>query len=121
MLISAWYVFLAHHCNFENRLVQQLSMVAGMMALWVNYDRLPESWLQKILPWSGYTFFIYVFHEPMLTGTKKLLCHVLPMSPVTSLLNFLIVPPLIAVVCLAVGSWLRSHFQRTYALLTGGR
>lgn len=121
VISAAAYVFMARHGDFDFKLLQQFSMLAGMMALWVNYDRLPASVLEKIAPWSCYTFFIYLFHEPLLTATKKLVCYVVPMSPLTSLLNFLLIPPLIAAACIVAGGFLKNHFQRTYRLLTGGR
>ena len=120
-LFAVGYVSLVQFGDRDFRLLQQLSMLAGMLALWVNYDRLPAAWRERILPYSFYTFFIYVFHEPLLTALKKLFFCLMPMTPATSLAAFVFLPAVVIVVCLWLGARLKNNFPKTYSVLTGGR
>lgn len=106
--------------------VQPLISAIGLVALWTLYDSLvPRTFLLSQHPWlhtaCGFSFFIYLFHEPLLHIVRKLL--VMPLGP-TSLsfaLSYLLSPWIFAALWVLVGVVFKKYLPRLYGLLTGSR
>ncbi len=70
---------------------------------------------------EGYAFFVYAFHEPLMTICKKVGARVIPMRGGWVLLHYFLVTAIVIAVSLACGVLLKRLLPAPYALLTGGR
>lgn len=105
-------------------ILHKLSICIGVVAMWSLYDSVYpkiESKLQKLLPLFGFSFFIYVFHEPLLTLVKKGLFVVLGKSSADHFLIYLICGPLVIATSLFVGYFLKTKLADFYNFTTGNR
>lgn len=102
----------------------RLSIFAGLPAVWFNYDSIlcKNQWIEnKLFTLSAYTFFLYAFHDPMLTIFKKGMLKLLGVSPYTNFLVYIITPPIIIALSIVVGSLLKKYTVWFYKIITGGR
>lgn len=75
----------------------------------------------RLVSLSSWSFFVYAFHEPMLTMLKKLCIAMLPGTGVILLFEYVFLPVLDIALCLAFGALFKVAAPRLYALSTGGR
>ena len=93
----------------------------GIPALWMTYDmiRIPEnSNLTKLL--TGYTFFIYLIHEPLLNIFKKIPLLV-NQGEIMLTVCYLTIPIVFYVTASWFGKWMKGIIPRLYSVYTGGR
>lgn len=129
LFLALWILLLAAKTTalyleqlFLGRLFLKASILIGMLALWGCYDRLFKNRIPNVMVnASTVTFFIYAFHEPMLTMIKKVLFAVLGKGYSPHGAIYLAAPVLAIGVALFVGSALRKFVPRIYGLVTGGR
>ncbi|MCR5222291.1 MAG: acyltransferase [Lachnospiraceae bacterium] len=76
---------------------------------------------EALLKWSGYAFFIFAFHEFYEAMIKKIVMEVLPQPGIVQLLEFLLLPLLIVMLCILAGQLFEKLLPKTYAVLMGGR
>lgn len=99
----------------------KLSILVGIVAFWNLYDCYI---FKKIKLWDtmiGFSFFLYLFHEPFLTITNKLLFSQLPKLPEFYLLVYFLAPLITILVSLILGFFVKSNLNSVYRLLTGNR
>lgn len=105
-------------------LLQKTSSVVGVFAIWYFYDILFKG---KSLAGKGYfslfslSFFIFAFHEPLLTIFKKGLIFMAGNTEFTSILVYFLAPIITILICMAVGTLLRQQASSFYQFITGGR
>lgn len=99
-----------------------LGILWGIGSIWCLYDVLYHfirgSFLLKNL--AGYSFFVYVAHEPLLTVIKKILLY-MGHSSIWILLIYFIAPIITISICLTIGRILRKYTPKFYAFISGGR
>lgn len=99
-----------------------LGILWGIWSIWrlydVLYNSIRECFLLKHL--AGYSFFIYVAHEPLLTVVKKILLY-MGHSSIWILLVYFIAPVITISICIIIGRMLRGYFPKFYAFISGGR
>lgn len=104
-------------------IIYQLSVLAGIMAMWFGADRVIKWFTQK--EWfnyaSGFSFFIFGMHVPLLPYVMKWALMNTSMIPYYRLLCYLVIPFLTLCFCIWLGSVLRRFAPRVYAVMTGGR
>ncbi|WP_371742391.1 acyltransferase [Flavobacterium sp. 7E] len=104
--------------------LHKISILFGLYAIWTLYDifKVNDSFIHKnIFEVFNYSFFLYVFHEPMLTFIKKILFYIMIKTEFWSLVIYVLAPFLTIVISLIVGSFLNKNSPRLYSLVTGGR
>ena len=106
--------------------LQVLSSAIGLTALWTLYDKLvPATFQLDQHPWlktaCNFTFFIYLFHEPLLHIVRKLLVLPLGHTSLSFALSYLLSPWLFAALWICVGLAFRRCLPRVYKVLTGSR
>ena len=107
--------------------VQQLlnaSIAIGILFFWSAQTRLVEAnhpVKSVLLFLSGYTFFIYAIHEPLLTITKKISFKFLGNEPAQSMAVYFIAPVFVTALAVGIAILGKKYFGTVYALLTGGR
>ncbi len=105
-------------------LLHKMAILIGIVAFWSFYDRIYISnsrFLTQIEKVTGYTFFIFAFHEPLLTFVKKLLFALLVPREQTELLVYLIAPVFTILFTLFAGILLKRISCKLFGVLTGGR
>lgn len=99
-----------------------LGILWGIGSIWCLYDVLyhsiRDSFLLKNL--VGYSFFVYVAHEPLLTVIKKILLY-MGHSSIWILLIYFIAPIITISICITIGRILRKYTPKFYAFISGGR
>ena len=99
-----------------------IGILLGIWSLWCMYDVL-YSYIRRInnlKKLAGYSFFIYVAHEPLLTVIKKLLLCI-GGSPIMILIIYFMAPLITICVCVVIGCLLKDRFPKFYAFISGGR
>lgn len=111
---ETYALFLLHKCT----------VLMGMVSYWCAYDLLmknktsPSNYLLML---ASFSFFIYAFHEPVLTMIKKGFFYVSGTSDAMSLLNYFLVPTITILLGFFVARFLKKITPRFYSLITGGR
>ena len=123
--VSAYEHFYAadwEYWKYLNTLLQAM----GVISLWCIYDILvPKTFLLCSKPRlqlaCGFTFFIYLYHEPAIHIIVKLFPMILGESSLIYSLCFLLSPLLFLPVIIGVGYGLRRYLPSVYGVLAGGR
>lgn len=104
--------------------MSKLGILSGIMALWSLYDIVmkyktgPNITLLYV---SAFSFFIYGFHEPVLTIVQKGLFYVTGAAEVMITINYILAPAITLILSIAVGSLLKRYLTNVYRLMSGGR
>jgi hypothetical protein len=101
-------------------LLHKISILTGIRAVWNSYDYFSND-KQSNSSWYGITFFIYAFHEPVLTFFKKGLFFALGTSESQYFLVYFVAPILTIALSYLIGQILKKHFTFIYEIITGGR
>jgi surface polysaccharide O-acyltransferase-like enzyme len=99
--------------------LHKLGILVGGLAIWTLYDTIIP--LKRDFKILNYSFFIFVFHEPMLSFLKKILFYVTYKSELISLVIYFTAPIIAIGICMLVGSLLRLATPKFYLFICGGR
>lgn len=103
--------------------LHQLAVLSGIMAMWFGADKIVAWFFRK--QWfnyaSGFSFFIFGFHVPLLPYLMTWGVTNLDFLPNHRLLCYLFIPVLVLVFSIWVGGVIRRSLPGAYGLLTGGR
>lgn len=131
--IMSLFVFLAlaiwNHFTSDASIWEHIKIVKiafGLIALWCIYDWLvPKSFRlanAPVLRFScQYTFFLYLYHEPLFHIIVKGVPIVLGANWFGYTMSFLLSPLIFAPMGIAVGAGLKKFVPRLYRVLVGGR
>lgn len=123
LLILKTFFALVIGVGFLDVILLKVSILVGIIAFWFNLD----NYIKKIVNYkifiSGieFSFFLYLFHEPLLTIIKKALFAVLSQNTYNSLIVYFIAPIITILLSIFVGRILKSKLKRIYLFSTGGR
>lgn len=102
-------------------LLNNLEILVGLLTVWSLYDYTDPGQIAKYSILFGYSFFIFVFHEPLLTVLKKGLFFLLGRTNFSSLAIYIIAPLMTIALSMLIRYLLRKHALRFYNFTTGGR
>ena len=105
-------------------LLDKIGTLIGIIAIWSIYDiamRNKTNPNKTIYNLSLFTFFIYVFHEPLLKIIKKVIFYISGASGIMSMINFFMAPVITIFICILVGNFIKKNAPGFYSLITGGR
>ena len=126
-IILFWvcYVGLSVLCsqNVEKIYLCRYIPLVGIPALWYSYDLVIKHIKNKsknIRKIVGYTFFIYLIHEPLLNIFKKLPLLV-SRSEAMLIGCYILMPLFFYLFALMLGSIIKRNFPKAYSIYTGGR
>lgn len=104
-------------------IIYQVSLLIGLLAMWYGADYVIKWFLNK--KWftyaSGFSFFIFGMHIPLLAYVMRWALDTLDFFPFYRLFCYIVIPFLILLLCIGTGSLLRRYLPRFYAVMTGGR
>jgi surface polysaccharide O-acyltransferase-like enzyme len=131
LMLLVWFLILTTKTIlplFEtNELLKSIflkaSILIGIVALWGFLDRFTNRLATNKVFLYGMTFsfFIYLFHEPLLTIVKKALFAALSFTSFTSLIIYLVAPIITILLCVFVGVIFKALAKSLYLFSTGGR
>lgn len=130
LLFTTWILLVLTHTillyngvslyNTNLMILNKITILVGIFVIWSVYDNFDiES--KSINPLLGYSFFLYVFHEPILTIIKKGLYFLIGNSEHASFIVYLLAPCITIVISLSVGILLKKNLPKIYNIATGGR
>lgn len=104
-------------------LLFKIAVLCGLLSIWYGSDDIVKwavnrNWFHKL---SGYAFFIFAAHVPLLPYTMHFAMKYFSFLPYYRLTLYLVVPGLTVLLCIIAGSLLKQYLPKFYLLLTGGR
>jgi len=101
----------------------KIAVLCGLLSIWYGSDEVVKwamnrKWFHHL---SGYAFFIFAAHVPLLPYTMHFAMKYFSFLPYYRLTLYLVVPGLIVLFCIFLGSLLKRYLPGFYLLLTGGR
>lgn len=114
--------------NFENewliKILHKSSILIGIVSFWLLYDKVFEKIdisKTKFYLLFQYTFFLFVFHEPLLSIFKKAFYYVLGLTELSSFIIYLSAPIITISVSILIGFYAKKTIPKLYYFATGGR
>ena len=105
-------------------LLHKISIMLGLMALWSIYDLFMVNKThpnKTIFDLSFYSFFLYAFHEPVLTIVRKGLFYITGPSEIISIANYFLSPTITIIISIVLAGLIKRNIPGFYSLITGGR
>ena len=105
-------------------LVNNSIIFLGIISIWGFYDKLfnnKDLTTYKHYNIINYTFFLFAFHEPVLTLIRKGLLFITGTGEMASLIVFLFAPVILIFIGVLTGSFLEIYLPGFYGIITGGR
>lgn len=108
-----------------NYWLSSIQGIVGIIAVWRGYDYLAKGksytnnkWLSAM---CGYSFFVYLFHEPVFNIVKKIPIRLLGDTEPVVIVLFLINPFIMYFVAVFFAKLLQKTLPKVYSILVGGR
>lgn len=124
MLLAETHLVLS---SYENsiliNILHKVGILIGIISVWRLFDfffQKNKGDSEKYMSTSLATFFIYVFHEPLLTLLKVFAIRLASHREPVLLASYLVIPIITVAICLIIAKSLRI-FPRFYHLITGNR
>jgi surface polysaccharide O-acyltransferase-like enzyme len=105
-------------------ILHRLGIVVGILAVWSLYDVImknKESVNKTLLTLSSFSFFVFLFHMPLLKYAQKALFYIAGKNEIVSIVSYFILPIIIIAIGILLGGVLRRYTPKFYGLITGGR
>ena len=116
------------YIEFENIIVLDIllksSILIGIIAIWSMYDiQMKNKTLsrQRFYTVTSFSFFLFAFHEPVLTVLKKGFFYMIGHNEFSSLCVYIAAPILTIFISIFIGYYFKRYIPKFYELLTGGR
>ena len=97
----------------------------GLFSMLSVYDILAKGRMMRIgnilMVASGFTFFIYLYHEPTINIVRKAIVLLLGNSPISFAVSYLLSPWIFSIFAVCVGVLMKKKCNLLYLTLTGGR
>jgi len=110
-----------HFNNYYNILVN----ICALLVIWKGYDYVAKGRvLTKYKLWHhvvGYSFFIYLFHEPAFNIIKKLGLKICGVNELSLIILYLVNPLIMCAIAIAVAKLLQKFLPKLYSIAVGGR
>lgn len=103
---------------------EPLRLALGCLVIWGIYDYFYEAFpdlCKRLLLLSGFTFFVYLFHEPWINIYKKLSLRIFGVNEISLIVSYILVPFIMYATCIVIAKCIHKFLPKTYSILTGGR
>lgn len=99
--------------------VHGINLLLGVFVIWSCYDLIaPYLSLSTVFSFS---FFLFLFHEPVLTGFKKIMLTMLELNQLTSLSVYILSSGSTIVSVILMGKCVKRYLPKLYKVINGGR
>jgi len=93
----------------------------GIPALWLTYDAIIDKNISiSCNQFVGYTFFVYLIHEPLLNIFKKIPLIINRSEPML-IICYITIPVLFYIFACILGKFMKKYLPNAYNIYTGGR
>lgn len=120
-----WFVATAVICATHTKSsFGLLIQILGIISIWIGYDLIFNIKKKYFIPLdlTAFTFFIFLFHEPLLSIIKKSYIAIVGTDSIfKELFLYFVAPIIIIAICIYAGVALKSKRPRMYSFITGGR
>ncbi|MES2664370.1 MAG: acyltransferase [Pseudomonadota bacterium] len=122
---KTYITMVAPQNNITLLVLLKLSIILGIITIWLMYDKFYRNTQRSIsnvvLFSASFTFFIYAFHEPILTIFKKGFFFFIGQGELASLIIFIITPLLTITLGIFLGFYMKKLWPSFYGVMTGQR
>ena len=104
--------------------LNKLSILIGVLSLWGYYDyKFKDTDISKtkIFPLFQYSFFLYAFHEPLLSIFRKGFQNLFGSSEISSISAYFLAPITTIIISILIAYFLKKNVHNLYSIVTGGR
>jgi surface polysaccharide O-acyltransferase-like enzyme len=109
---------------FGSLFFMKAGILLGLFSSWYLYNRIVDGRdMEKttFFKFSTFSFFLYAFHEPVLTLLKKASLAFLGKTPIVLFITYLTLPLIVIILALSIAHLLKKYLNSFYNLITGGR
>lgn len=104
-------------------LLHKVTVFTGLVSVWYGADKLVhylmnKKWFSKT---TAFSFFIYGLHVPLICYATRFAFRYVDFIPSYRLVVYLLLPLVVAGICVAAGALARKVLPKAYSVLTGGR
>jgi len=112
-----------YHRHWIALYIIKFSIIAGLIGIWFGYDRYADKMLHQrwFFTFSKFSFFIFAFHEPVLSLFKNYIYALIGVTPLTSFILFIASPLFIIPFATFVAFVLSGCVRPFYNFIVGGR
>lgn len=117
-VFSILFVFFDNH----SPVVDIMAAISGVFSIWLFFDSsiLAKMCSTNLPAFISFTFFVYLYHDPLIIIIKKVIVFVLGKNVMGYTLGYLFAPPVVFLILYTIGRFAKERF-RYYGLLVGGR
>ena len=104
-----------------NEWIHKLTDMTGIVAFWQLLNHIPETWRQKMLHLSTFSFLIYVMHFYPMKLFKQGIAHIFYGNDIIATITYILLPIMISYLIILIGQgWIKLS-PKTYSLAIGNR
>lgn len=126
---TAFLFISAYQLQYDNNIWDFFRIpitLLGITAIWTLYDRIvPENFKLSDKKWlnttCGFTFFIYLFHEPTLNIIRKIIVFILGRNETGYMISYIMSPWIFVACAVTAGIIMKKYCGDIYRISTGGR
>lgn len=112
--------------EYSWKLLKVIEISMGIISFWCIYDYITNNRLvfvccNKLKLVCQFTFFLYLYHEPIFHIIVKIVILVLGANPIGYTVAIIFPPILIIILGVVIGLCLKKRLPRLYYVITGGR
>jgi surface polysaccharide O-acyltransferase-like enzyme len=124
-IILSFIACIVYEDNFGVKcIIRNVSILCGLISIWLLYDYC-HRFISKLLDSEvlSYSFFIYLFHLPLIIYARKILMRVIPdpYSILSSNVIYILTPIVTIIICIIAGRLLKRFIPPVYNIFTGSR
>lgn len=105
-------------------LLHKTCIIIGLLSIWSIYDILMTEKTtpnKAIIKLSYFSFFLYAFHEPILSFMKAGFFHTVGVSEIKSVLIYFLAPIVLIIISTFLASFIKRYIPKFYELIADGR
>ena len=124
VLIKTWLISIQFEDEWMIIALNKLSILIGVLSLWGYYDyKFKDTDISKtkIFPLFQYSFFLYAFHEPLLSIFRKGFQNLFGSSEISSISAYFLDPITTIIISILIAYFLKKNVHNLYSIVTGGR
>lgn len=126
IFVSSEVILIYFHpeCSKTTTILHKIGILTGITTIWSSYDffKINKNYHCKILfNLASFSFFLYAFHEPLLTIIKKGLFFITGKNEPMALAIYFLAPTLTIFISILVGYYIKRITPKFYKLISGGR